>query len=239
MATLFKTLNVTPVTAPLYTLSLRSPDAASTIFNGMSYTFPISPQAIRKEVVSYNTVMDVASSDPSFAGVQRIVDQFGQSLPIYTLRGTTGWQRHSTDGYVWDGLDSIRRVQSMLTTYAQNNQNQIAQGKADQLYTLEFYDYFSTEFWEIVPIGPQGIDQSADRSLYSYYTFRFACVRDVSSAITALGVDLVADLLGADGLAAISLTTSAAGIYQSVSNTVGSAVTSVQGYVSNVVTDYL
>jgi len=239
MSTLFKTNPATTTTVPLYQISLRSPGATASVFNGLTYTFPISPQAIRKEKVAYNTVMDVASSAAGYAGVQRIVDQFGESLPIYTLRGTTGWKYHSTDGFIWTGLQSVQRIEAILTSFAVKNQTQIQQGNADQLYTLEFYDYFANQFWEIVPIGPQGLDQSSDKSLFTYYTFRFACVRDVTAPIPAIAVDLVANLLGADGIAAISLTSSASGIYQSGVSTVDSAISSVQNFSTSTIANYL
>jgi hypothetical protein len=239
MPTQFQTFPVTQTSVALYSISLRSPGALSSVFNGMSYTFPISPQAIRREKIAYNTVMDVASSAPGYAGVQRIVDQFGESLPIYTIRGTTGWKYHSTDGYVWTGLQSVQRIEAILTSFATQNQTQIQQGNADNLYTLEFYDYFRDEFWEVVPIGPQGTEQSSDRPLLNYYTFRFACIRDVSAPIPAVVVDETAALLGANGIAAISLTTSAVGIYQSVSNSVNSAVQSVQNFSLSTITNYL
>jgi hypothetical protein len=223
---------------PLYTLSMRGPDAVSSIFSGYSYTFPIAPQQMTKTTLALNAVMDVAGTATN-AGVQRIVDQFGQTLPVYSIKGTTGWKFHSLDGYVWTGLGSIQRVQAILTAFAVNNQNQIAGSQGSSLYKLEFYDYFSGEYWEVVPVGPQGVTQSVDKPLYSYYEFNLACVQKVSAQIPAVAVDAVASLLGANGLAALSLTTSAAGIFNSASNAVQSAYSSVTSFANTTLTNYV
>lgn len=235
---IFATRPIANLRVPLYQISLRAPDAISSVFAGNTYTFPLAPQMLNKQVMTYNTIMDVFGPSAT-AGVQRIVDQFGQSLPIYTMRGTTGWKAHSMDGYIWDGVGSIQRIQGILAAHAQKNQQQIANGQGDNLYTLEFYDYFMEEYWQVVPIGPQGISQSADKPLFAYYNFTFACLRPVSALIPALAVDAVANLLGANGLAALSLTTSASGIYNSAVNQIGSAVSSVQSFASDTISTYL
>ncbi len=226
------------IRVPLYTLSLRSPTPSSLVFGGLSYTFPLPPQALRREVIAFNTVMDVAGTQVG-TGVQRIVDQFGQSLPLYSMRGTTGSKYHSMDGFVWDGVSSIQRIQSILTKFAQLNQGQINQGQGNQLYTLEFYDYYMDEYWQVVPVGPQGIEQSAQQPLFPYYNFRFACIAQVSAQIPQAAVDAVAVLLGANGLAGLSLTTQASGIIGSAVSSLNSAISSVQNFSLSTVANYL
>jgi hypothetical protein len=119
---------------------------------------------------------------------------WGQAPPVYTLRGTTGWKRHSTDSFALSGKASILAVQALLTQFATLNQYQM-QAQATVFYTLEFYDYWMNEFWQVVPVGPQGIDQTADKPILTYYTFRLACIQAVNSPIPPLAVDLLVSLL--------------------------------------------
>jgi len=230
--------NPAPITRPpLYTLSLRNPGNSLSIFAGNTYTFPMPPQFMRKEVMSMNQIMDIAGA-PATNGVARNADIFGQSPPIYTMRGTTGWKYHSTDGYIWDGISSIQIIQNIISQYQAQNAQLIANNQGGNLYTLEFYDYFMNEYWQVVPIGPQGIEQNSDKPLWAYYTFRFAAIQSVSSPIPSLAVDLVYQTLGANGLAGLALASSASGIFSSAVGQVQSAVSNVQSYASSVLSSY-
>lgn len=177
----------------LYTLSIRAPGNASPPVPGLTYTFPMSPQGVRKEVPELNTIYDVQGPFNT-GGVTRLVDMWGESPPIYTLRGTTGWNRHSTDTFALTGKASILAIQALFSQFALLNQYQM-QAQATVFYTMEFYDYWMNEFWQVVPVGPQGIDQSADKPILTYYTFRFAAIRPISSPIPPLAVDLITALL--------------------------------------------
>ena len=179
----------------LYALSIRDPGAASPPTFGMTYIFPMSPQAVRKETPTLNAIYDV-QGPPSVNGVTRLVDMWGQAPPVYVLHGTTGWKRHSTDAFALTGKASLVAIQALLTTFASLNQQQMLQ-QATQFYTLEFYDYWMNEFWQVVPVGPQGIDQSADRPIMGFYTFRLAAVQPVSAPLNPLAVDLIVSLLSA------------------------------------------
>ncbi len=162
----------------VYTLSIRSP-LTGTEF--ASFTFPLSPQGVKRERAFLGNYYDTQGSAIDH-GVARVVDQFGFAPAVYTIEGTTGWQRHLMDGFLLTGLQSIQVLEKLIEKYADLNVKQVTQGSQD-LYTLEFYDYFASEFWEVVPIGPQGFIQSAAKPLYTYYRFHWVAVREVSAPI--------------------------------------------------------
>lgn len=153
----------------LYALALRSSG-----FGGIPlfiYTFPLSPANISREVVGMGNFFDVSGPASNF-GVNRIIDQYGQSPPIYTLKGTTGVKFHSRDGFIWSGLQSIQILKGMISQYFSLNAAAVQAGDQN-LYKLEFYDYYMGEFWEVVPIGPQGTFQSSQAPQLVFYQFHF------------------------------------------------------------------
>lgn len=171
----FSTLPVPNTRATLYQLTLRE-SASGQLIQG--YTFPISPQMLRKESVALTALHDVQG--PAYqGGVARQVDQFGQSPPIFQIQGTTGWRLHSADGFSWDGITSIRVLQGMLFQFARLNQSRAAANDPN-LVTLTFSDYFMDEHWIVVPIGPQGILQDARSPLWAQFRFRLAAVRNLA-----------------------------------------------------------
>lgn len=169
----------------LYTLAIVAPGQAQATVQ--TYTFPISPQSISKTPISLSTVYDTAPAINQ-KGVQRTIDRYGQALPYITIEGTTGWQRHSTDLFLMTGLQSIAALQQLFQAYEQLNESQV-QNNIPQLYSMEFYDYFAGEFWQIEPIGPQGVMADATRPLYYRYQFRWACVRNLAAPGSSVGVD--------------------------------------------------
>ena len=189
----FRTLSVPPSVPAVYQISIRAPGQAFAELS--TYTFPLTPTSLRVEnnaMSSYSETQGPASSQ----GVTRIVDTYGVAPPIFTIEGTTGWDRHMSDGYVLTGLQSIQLLSAFLARYAQLNQSQRASGNPN-LYALEFYDYFGDNFWQVEPVGPQILRQAADRPLLIYYRFRWAGVRPVG--IPVLGfVDALAQTLGAN-----------------------------------------
>lgn len=161
-----------------YMIQIRdSQDAGTALY---SYTFPLSPENVRKEYSELTNYYDVAG-DASNLGVQRIVDIYGQTAPTYILEGTTGWQLHGTDGFQYTGLQSIAQIEGLLATYAQLNQGRMADGNA-HLYELWFFDFFRSEFWACVPFGPQGTRQNVARSLLVNYQFRLLGIRNLGNA---------------------------------------------------------
>lgn len=162
-----------------YTLAIIDPNSGQPV---QTYIFPLSPNNIVKEFTAMTNTYDV-SGPAAQNGVTRIADVFGNTPPTFMIRGTTGWQYHSTDGYSYTGLDSIQLLQSALNQFAQLNAQQVASGSSD-LYTLEFYDYFTNSFWQVVPMGPQRIEQTSDRPLLFEYTLRLVSIKDLSSGPT-------------------------------------------------------
>lgn len=169
----------------LYTLAIVAPGQAQKTVQ--AYTFPISPQQVQKTPIALSTVYDTAPAIGQ-KGVQRTIDRYGKALPYITIEGTTGWQRHSTDLFLMTGLQSIAALQRLFDAYEQLNEQQV-QNNIAQLYSMEFYDYFASEFWQIEPIGQQGVSVDASRPLYYRYQFRWACVRNLASSQGSSTVD--------------------------------------------------
>lgn len=194
----------------LYQLSIRSPGQAFADFN--TYTFPLSPASLRTEPVALSSFTNTQGT-PAQLGVSRIVDTFGMAPPIFTIEGTTGWDRHSTDGFILTGLQSMRLLQNFIKEYISLNQAQIQAGNPN-LYALEFYDYFMAQFWQVEPIGPVMIRQVNDRPLLSFYRFQMAGIKPVRespySDATALALLLSTPSTSvlADMTAAVSAMTS-------------------------------
>jgi hypothetical protein len=157
----------------IYALAIREPSPSFGLVAG--YTFPLSPRSIRKEFAAMGAFFDVAGS-PAQLGIERQIDQFGNTPVIYTISGTPGWQFHGSDGYSMSGTASMQALEALLAQYAELNQIQIENGLPD-LYVLEFYDYFTGEFWEVVPLGRQGLFQDAQQPLLIHYRFRLVGVR--------------------------------------------------------------
>jgi len=177
----FRTIPVPTPGLALFTLALRQPGPALLSF--FTYTFPLSPQSLRKEYTSMSTVYDVQGTAAQ-NGVARLVDVYGNTPFTFVIEGTTGQQRHSTDGYLFTGRQSIDQILELLQLYADLNQVQMA-NNAKQLYTLEFYNYFAQEFWQVVPDGQQGISQSAQSPTLQFYTLRLAGIKPVNAPIVS------------------------------------------------------
>lgn len=191
MAQIYRTIPFANVQPVLYQLSIRSPGASFAEF--ATYTFPLSPNQLRVTRNSMSSFTDV-QGPPSSQGVTRVMDTFGLAPPIFEIRGTTGWDRHLSDGYILSGLQSMQLLQQFLATYATLNQTQRQNG-ISQLYTLEFYDYFGSNFWVVEPVGPQSVSQASDRPVLSYYNFRWAGVKP--AGLPLLGAaDAIAQVFG-------------------------------------------
>jgi len=139
----FRTTPVPNLQAALYQLSIRSP--GFTLGELATYTFPISPGAIRYDRAGLSSFADTQGT-PAQAGVARVIDIYGLAPPVIMIEGTTGWDYHATDGGILTGLQSMQLLQRFLARYAVLNETQRATGSSDY-YQLEFYDYFSSQFW--------------------------------------------------------------------------------------------
>lgn len=183
-----------PNNAPvLFQLSIRAPNSMFSEF--ATFTFPLSPSAVRYERSQLSTMMDVQGPAKS-QGVTRIIDTYGQAPPIISIEGTTGWDRHAMDGYILTGLQSVQLLQQFISRYATMNQTQMKSGNAS-LYSLEWYDFFSNQFWVVEPIGPQAVSQDISRPMLTNYRFRFAASVPPGLLNVALhGVDALVSLTG-------------------------------------------
>jgi hypothetical protein len=168
----FRTKSVANDGKCLYQIRLCAPVISALEIH--TYTFPLSPSSLRFERSSMSSYVDVQGSLVN-QGVKRVVDVYGLAPPIITIEGTTGWDTHLMDGDDTTGLDSIKQLATFLATYAELNQVQRLAG-IPFLFTLEFYDYFTNNFWVIEPIGPQIFQQDSARPLLSYYRFRWAAI---------------------------------------------------------------
>jgi len=159
----------------LYQLSIRDPGQAYADL--ATYTFPLSPSDLRSEPSALSTFSDTQGTSLQ-GGVSRVMDTYGISPPVFTIAGTTGHDRHSTDGYVLSGLQSMLLLRNFINQYVELNQIQREAGNSN-LYALEFYDYYMSQFWQVEPIGPVVIRQTNDRPQIAFYRFRFAAIAPV------------------------------------------------------------
>lgn len=174
-----QTVRNTPasITTPaLYQLSIRAPGYGAQ--EVATYTFPIPPASVRYDTSGASSYMDTQGT-PNQQGISRVIDRYGLTPPIITIEGTTGWDYHASDGGVLSGQQSMQLLQAFLAQYATLNDGQRENGNSSY-YTLEFYDYFSSQFWIIEPVGVQPVRQSADRPLLTYYRFRWVAQQAVS-----------------------------------------------------------
>ena len=187
----FQTIPLPNSRTALYAISIFEPHNTSTPFQ--SFTFPLSPSTVFKEFTAMSNVYDVAG-DPSEYGVHREVDIYGNSPVTYRIEGTTGWQYHSTDGYSSTGLEAIAALQDIVNQFAYFNAQQRKSGSAD-LYTMEFYDYFSGSYWQVVPVGPQVVRQNERRPLLFEYAFRLVGIAPVAKPQTDTSNDSILSAL--------------------------------------------
>jgi len=174
---MFRTLSAGLGTQPaLYQLSIRAPGTYGQLISEIAtYTFPLTPSQLRSDRAALSSYADT-QGPASSQGVTRVMDVFGLAPPVFTIEGTTGYDRHMSDGFILTGLQSMLLLQAFLAQYATLNQTQRAAGNP-QLYALEFYDYFGNQFWQVEPVGPQVLRQSSDRPTLVYYRFRWAAVK--------------------------------------------------------------
>lgn len=210
----YRTYPVSTLPPAIYSLAIRG--AAVPFLPFYIYTFPISPSNVRKEVAGMANYYDVAGDSASL-GVQRIADVYGLSPPTFTIQGTTGVKYHSTDGYLWTGLESILILQAALAQYfalVAEAGGSVGFGSSE-LPRLEWYDYFTSAFWQVVPMGPQGIYQDSASPQLLFYRYRLVAIQNLEAPLA----EIADGVLGAisDGInAGIS------GLGQSLGSALGS-----------------
>lgn len=175
----FHPIKVPRTRVPLYMLSIRAP--LPPFLPIETWIFPLSPGTVRKTAIGMSAIYDTAGP-PEMNGVMRNVDSYGLAPFVYDIEGTTGWDRHMTDGYLYTGLQAIQRVQRLLANYARYNQVQ-RQSNIPYSYSLEFSDFFNGEFYQVEPVGPQEFSQSERAPLLQYYRFRLIGIRPTGSPL--------------------------------------------------------
>lgn len=197
----FKTLKVGNDLLAVYMLSIRQPTPPFPAVQ--TFIFPLSPQRIRKIPTAMAVGYDTAGTAAQ-AGVNRDIDAFGMTPFTYEIEGTTGWDRHLTDGFLYTGMRAINNLKDMLYLYAQLNQEQRLQNDPNS-YILEFADFFNGEFYQVEPIGPQ-IFRADERSpLLQYYQFRLVGVQPISAPVGSVTLlDPIALLLAAQAPTAVA-----------------------------------
>ena len=179
MPQIYRTTTVGNDHPVLYQISIRQPGAYFAEF--ATYTFPLSPSQLRFDRFGASSFSDVQGPSNT-DGVTRVVDRYGLTPPLISIEGTTGWDTHLVDGNFLPGLNSMQLLEAFLAKYAQLNQQQREQGSS-QSYSLEFYDYFKSQFWAVEPVGPQSVRQVAERPQLCYYRFRWAAYRALSAPL--------------------------------------------------------
>lgn len=200
----FRTVQVPNSRVALYTLSIRYPGNAKKPY--LVYTFPLSPSSIKKLYTAMSTVYDTAGTAMN-QGVQRQIDVYGASPVTFIIEGTTGWTRHSNDGYLATGLQSMQNLENMMGEYAQLNTAQMQAGLP--LYTMEFYDFFTNDFWQVEPVGVQGISQDAGAPLWQRFKFTLPGIQRVSAPLVGGVSDLIGQLFNAAAAPAMASAQSA------------------------------
>ena len=175
----FSTIKTPNTRAPIYMLSIRAP--APPFPPVETFIFPLSPGSVRKSFAGLSAVYDTPGP-PETGGVTRMIDTYGVTPFTYEIEGTTGWDRHQTDGYLYTGLQAIQRIQRLFQNYAMYNQVQRELGDPN-LYFLEFSDFFNGEFYRVEPIGPQEVRASDRAPLLQYYRFRLVGIQPVGSPL--------------------------------------------------------
>lgn len=204
----FRTIPVANLPPALYSLSIRSGQPPFLPY--FLYTFPLSPSTLRKERAGMGNFYDIAGI-PQLAGVQRVPDVYGYSPPMWTIAGTTGVKRHSTDRNLFTGLQSALILQAVLEQYfsllaaAQSN---ASPGSPMTLPRLELYDYFASDFWQVVPLGPMAIIQSNAAPQLVNYQIRLVGIESLAQPLIS-GIDSILGPLAQDissGISSLSST---------------------------------
>lgn len=215
----FQTIPLPNSQLALYRINISAPGGSQQTVR--SWTFPISPRNLMKTFTAMANIYDVAGPS-STNGVTRVVDMYGNSPVTYKIEGTTGWQSHSTDGFAFTGMQSIADIVSALNYFAQANATQLESNNSD-LYTMQFFDYFSNEYWNVVPIGQQIVRQDESKPLLFFYSFTFAGVSPVTDALKDTVNDPVQSALSVSTSQAIS------SLNTSVNSTLDSYVNNTAG----------
>ncbi len=192
----YRTKLAGPLPPALYAIAIRS--GTPPFIPYFVWIFPLSPSMLRVERGGMANMYDVAGNALN-AGVQRIVDTYGFSPPIFTVQGSTGVNRHSVDRYLYTGLESALVIQGALEQYF--SILAAASQSSSPLPKMELYDYFTLTFFAVVPIGVQGFYQSAGAPQLIHYSFRLVGIQSLLLPLVAAADSLLAPLTAGIGSA--------------------------------------
>lgn len=137
-----------------------------------SFIFPISPQSLniqRKSLSAWYETQGSATQNY----VNRIIDVYGLTPPIFSIRGTTGFNKYSNTNYNMPGIALMRALQGFIELYFKTSQTSVVIGNTAPS-NLQWLDYFYGEYWNVVPIGPVNVRQDSQRPLWMYYELTLA-----------------------------------------------------------------
>lgn len=144
------------------------------------FVFPVSPQSLqiqRNSLVNwYETQGQTGTNSNTALNVQRIVDLYGLTPMMFTLQGTTGYNRYWVDGFQKTGTQWMEVLQSMIETFFQQIQN----NPTGVPHFLIYMDFWYQEYWYVVPVGPVKLHQSSDRPLWMFYDFTLLGINRLS-----------------------------------------------------------
>jgi hypothetical protein len=230
----FFTVSTPNTQSALYRLSLyNSPLEAASISSPNSnqdYIFPLSPENLNKQQIALTNYYDIAGPATQY-GVQRIIDNFGISPMLLTITGTTGFQFHSNDGYLYTGRVSMIRLINIVQQYYFMLSQAVSSGITDpnQLPVLIWSEGFTGEILQVVPIGPQGIMMNNNRPIIQNYSLQFLVTSNLIINATNLQEDpLTRFLAQARGILAGGFLS----LWNNIENTLGTAIT---GEITNLV----
>lgn len=140
-----------------------------------TYNFPITPQQYSMQRRSLAMPYDTPGSSQNL-NVNRIVDVYGLTPITFKIQGTTGFNKHAVDGFLYSGIESLRLLQKLLEIYFE-----FAQTFPKPTVSLQFLDFYYQEFWNVVPVGPLVINQSKEKPQLMFYDLTLAGTTRVSS----------------------------------------------------------
>lgn len=169
-------VNVPNTDSATYMLTIEAETQKS---NGphLQYIFPISPSQITSNQHSYNTYYDIPSS-VNKGGVHRLIDEYGIAPPVFTIQGTTGWNKLPSSHYTIGGLQAFRDLEDFIKTY--NSLNIVANRTQIPGFKLAFLDFWYHDYWYVTPMGPIRRRQSERQPLLVNYELDFAAYEAIN-----------------------------------------------------------
>lgn len=158
----------------------------------------VNPQELVKEVPARITITQTPHS--------AWVDNFGASLPKWTISGVTGWRaRAASQGVLssdsrMDGYSAYHVFVQMIQEYLDVNRDRVIQtsqtGLPVGMLSLAFYDHTDDDAWIIEPEGLPSKRRTKDRPLFYEYSFRFTGIFDLHKKRKAVPDPLADAVIG-------------------------------------------